>query len=62
MPGNDFHGGFASHIKVPSKFLCPVPVSVLKKYKLEELVIADAISTPYQVVKNPNLKQAIWQL
>jgi len=24
MPGNDFDGGFASHVKVPSKFLCPV--------------------------------------
>ncbi len=57
MPGNDFHGGFASHIKVPSKFLCPVPPSVLKKYKLEELsVIADAISTPYQVVKKSELE------
>lgn len=57
MPGNDFHGGFASHIIVPSKFLCPVPASVLKKYKLEELaVIADAISTPYQVVKKSELE------
>jgi len=57
MPGNDFHGGFASHIKVPSKYLCPVPDKVLKKYSLEQLsVIADAISTPYQVVKKSELK------
>jgi 6-hydroxycyclohex-1-ene-1-carbonyl-CoA dehydrogenase len=57
MPGNDFHGGFASHIKVPSKFLCPVPESVLKKYPLEHLaVIADAISTPYQVIKKSELE------
>ena len=50
MPGNDFDGGFASHVKVPSKFLCPVPEKVLEKYSLEQLsVIADAISTPYQV-------------
>lgn len=57
MPGNDIHGGFASHIKVPSKFLCSVPHSVLKKYSLEQLsVIADAISTPYQVVKKSELK------
>jgi 6-hydroxycyclohex-1-ene-1-carbonyl-CoA dehydrogenase len=56
MPGNDFHGGFASHIIVPSRFLCHVPDSVLKKYSLEELsVIADAISTPYQVVKKSEL-------
>ncbi len=57
MPGNDFHGGFASHIKVPSRFLCPVPESVLDKYSLKELsVIADAISTPYQVVKKSGLE------
>ncbi len=57
MPGNDFHGGFASHIAVPSKFLCEVSDSVLKKYPLEELaVIADAISTPYQVVKKSELE------
>jgi 6-hydroxycyclohex-1-ene-1-carbonyl-CoA dehydrogenase len=57
MPGNDFNGGFASHIVVPSKFLCPVPDAVLKKYPLEHLaVIADAISTPYQVVKKSELE------
>lgn len=57
MPGNDFHGGFASHIKVPSKFLCEVSEDVLKKYPLEQLaVIADAISTPYQVVKKSELE------
>ena len=58
MPGNDFHGGFASHIKVPSKFLCPVPEKVLDKYSLKELaVVADAISTPYQVVKKSELEK-----
>jgi 6-hydroxycyclohex-1-ene-1-carbonyl-CoA dehydrogenase len=57
MPGNDFHGGFASHILVPYKYLCPVPDSVLKKYTLEQLsVIADAISTPYQVIKKSELE------
>ena len=57
MPGNDFHGGFASHIKVPAKFLCLVPDHILKKYPLEQLsVIADAISTPYQVVKKSELE------
>lgn len=57
MPGNDFHGGFASHIVVPHRFLCPVPDSVLKKYTLEQLaVVADAISTPYQVLKKSELE------
>ncbi len=57
MPGNDFHGGFASHIKVPLRFLCPVPDLLLTKYPLEKLsVIADAISTPYQVIKKSELE------
>ncbi len=57
MPGNDFHGGFASHIKVPSKYLCEVSDKILEKYPLEKLaVIADAISTPYQVVKKSEIE------
>ncbi len=56
MPGNDFHGGFASHIEVPARFLCPVPDAVLDKYPLEKLsVIADAVSTPYQVMKKSEI-------
>ncbi len=58
MPGNDFDGGFASHIKIPSKYLCEVPDSVLTKFPLEHLaVIADAVSTPYQVVKKSELEK-----
>jgi 6-hydroxycyclohex-1-ene-1-carbonyl-CoA dehydrogenase len=57
MPGNDFHGGFASHIKVPARFLCPVPDELLARYPLEKLsVIADAISTPYQVIRKSELE------
>lgn len=57
MPGNDFHGGFATHIKVPHKYLCEVPDSLLEKYALAEVsVIADAISTPYQVMKKSELE------
>jgi 6-hydroxycyclohex-1-ene-1-carbonyl-CoA dehydrogenase len=58
MPGNDFDGGFASHIKVPSKYLCFVPDDVLQKYSLEKLaVIADAVTTPYQVIKKAELEE-----
>lgn len=58
MPGNDFDGGFATHIKVPYKYLCPVPEEALKNHTLEELsVVADAISTPYQVIKKSGLEQ-----
>jgi 6-hydroxycyclohex-1-ene-1-carbonyl-CoA dehydrogenase len=57
MPGNDLHGGFASHIKIPARFLCQVPDALLTKYPLEKLsVIADAISTPYQVIKKSELE------
>ncbi len=57
MPGNDFHGGFASHIAVPFRYLCPVPDDLLQKYSLAQLaVIADAISTPYQVVQKSELE------
>ncbi|MBI2966450.1 MAG: 6-hydroxycyclohex-1-ene-1-carbonyl-CoA dehydrogenase [Bacteroidetes bacterium] len=56
MPGNDFDGGFANYVVVPARFLCAVPDSVLKKYPLEMLaVIADAVSTPYQVIKKSGL-------
>ncbi|NOX46222.1 MAG: 6-hydroxycyclohex-1-ene-1-carbonyl-CoA dehydrogenase [Chlorobi bacterium] len=58
MPGNDFDGGFASHIKVPHKYLCYVPESVLDKYRLAELsVVADAITTPYQVLRKSELQE-----
>jgi 6-hydroxycyclohex-1-ene-1-carbonyl-CoA dehydrogenase len=57
MPGNDFHGGFASHAVVPSKYLVPVPDSALGEHSLAELaVIADAVSTPYQVVVKSELQ------
>jgi 6-hydroxycyclohex-1-ene-1-carbonyl-CoA dehydrogenase len=51
MPGNDFHGGFSSHIVTPAQFLVEVSDSALANHTLAELsVIADAVSTPYQVV------------
>ncbi len=57
MPGNDFHGGFASHIKVPAKFLCELPDD-LAGFELAQLsVIADAITTPYQSLLRSGLKK-----
>ncbi|MDH3215920.1 MAG: 6-hydroxycyclohex-1-ene-1-carbonyl-CoA dehydrogenase [Candidatus Krumholzibacteria bacterium] len=48
FPGNDFDGGFASHVTVPGRFLCEIPADT-GDYKISELaVIADAITTPYQ--------------
>jgi len=51
MPGNDIHGGFASHVIVPARGLCLVDEGRLAKAGLElaELaVIADAVTTPFQ--------------
>lgn len=56
MPGNDFHGGFATHITVPGRFLCELPDD-LKNFKLHQLsVIADAVTTPYQSLLRSRLK------
>ena len=56
MPGNDRNGGFASHVVVPARFLCPVPDAVLRSHELWELsVVADAVSTPFQAVKRSGL-------
>ena len=57
MPGNDFNGGFASHITVPGRFLCRVPAP-LDGFRLSQLcVIADAVTTPYQALLRSNLKK-----
>jgi len=51
MPGNDMHGGFASHITVPAHGLCRVDEQRLAAAGLslaDVSVIADAVTTPYQ--------------
>ena len=51
MPGNDIQGGFASHITVPSRGLCPVDTDKLAAVGLtlaDVSVVADALTTPYQ--------------
>jgi 6-hydroxycyclohex-1-ene-1-carbonyl-CoA dehydrogenase len=58
MPGNDFHGGFASHVVTPARFLAEIPEEALHNHSLAELaVIADAVSTPYQVMVKSEIKQ-----
>lgn len=63
MPGNHISGGFASHVVVPSRHLCPVEIDSKdgtigpSEVTLKELsVVADAVSTPYQAVENVDLK------
>ncbi len=63
FPGNDVHGGFATHLTIPAEGLCPVPdlsdASVNPHgIPLEHLsVIADAVSTPYQSVLRSGLAE-----
>ena len=54
MPGNDIQGGFASHIVVPARGLCPVDEARLAAAGLglaDVSVVADAVTTPYQAVR-----------
>lgn len=56
MPGNDGDGGFASHVRVPSRGLCPVPESLPPGITLARLaVVADAITTPYEAIRRSGL-------
>jgi 6-hydroxycyclohex-1-ene-1-carbonyl-CoA dehydrogenase len=62
FPGNDVHGGFASHLCVPAHGLCAVPDLDDAKVNPEGLdlpalsVIADAVSTPYQAIVQSSLE------
>jgi 6-hydroxycyclohex-1-ene-1-carbonyl-CoA dehydrogenase len=61
FPGNDVHGGFATHLRVPAHGLCPVPdldnpaVNPTGLSLPHLSVIADAVSTPYQAVRRSGL-------
>jgi 6-hydroxycyclohex-1-ene-1-carbonyl-CoA dehydrogenase len=48
MPGNDGDGGFASHVLVPARGLCPVPDPAPPLELLS--VVADAVTTPYEAI------------
>jgi 6-hydroxycyclohex-1-ene-1-carbonyl-CoA dehydrogenase len=53
MPGNDIHGGFATHVVVPAEGLCAVDDQRLAAARIDLAdlsVVADAVTTPYQAV------------
>ncbi len=62
FPGNDVHGGFATHLVVPAAGLCAVPdlsdakVNPAGLELVELSVIADAVSTPYQAIHRSGLQ------
>jgi len=58
MPGNDIHGGFATHLEVPARGLCLVDEARLSDVGLtlaDICVVADAVTTPYQAVQRAGL-------
>jgi 6-hydroxycyclohex-1-ene-1-carbonyl-CoA dehydrogenase len=56
MPGNDGDGGFATHVLVPFRGLCPVPESLPAGIALAMLsVVADAVTTPYEAIRRAEL-------
>ena len=56
MPGNHGHGGFATHVLVPSRGLCPVPDSLPEGIALSDLsVVADAVTTPLEAIRRADL-------
>jgi 6-hydroxycyclohex-1-ene-1-carbonyl-CoA dehydrogenase len=66
FPGNDLHGGFATHVVVPAAGLCPVPGFTgdvnaplgQSGVGLAELaVLADAISTPWQAIQRSGMSK-----
>lgn len=69
FPGNDVHGGFGTHVKVPARGLCRVPNLSDQAINTAGLdlaalsVIADAVSTPYQAVIRADVQPgdvAVW--
>lgn len=57
MPGNDIHGGFAEFIDVPAHRLVALPKVVDETTLAKMSVIADAVTTPLQSIKNMGLKK-----
>ena len=56
MPGNDGDGGFATHVRVPARGLCPVPQDLPAGITLDLLsVVADAVTTPYEAIRRSGL-------
>ncbi|HXV76572.1 MAG TPA: 6-hydroxycyclohex-1-ene-1-carbonyl-CoA dehydrogenase [Candidatus Polarisedimenticolaceae bacterium] len=61
FPGNDVHGGFATHVVVPSRGLCRVPDlrdprrNPLGVELAQLSVIADAVSTPWEAIRRSGL-------
>jgi 6-hydroxycyclohex-1-ene-1-carbonyl-CoA dehydrogenase len=62
FPGNDVHGGFATHVRVPAQGLCEVPDLENPKVNPRGIdlatlaVLADAVTTPWQAMRRAGVK------
>ncbi len=56
FPGNDDHGGFATHLVVPARGLCPAPAGVTGNALARLSVTADAVSTAFAAVKKSGVR------
>jgi 6-hydroxycyclohex-1-ene-1-carbonyl-CoA dehydrogenase len=57
FPGNDVHGGFATHLVVPARGLCPVDLPFGDPTLQALSVAADAVSTAYAAVRRSGLER-----
>ena len=61
FPGNDVHGGFATHVRVRARGLCRVPDLASRASNPHGLepwmlaVVADAVTTPFQAIHRSRL-------
>lgn len=55
--GNDIHGGFSSHVRVPARGLCRIPSTLQEPGVLRKLaVVADAVTTALHAVVASELR------
>ncbi|MEE8523898.1 MAG: 6-hydroxycyclohex-1-ene-1-carbonyl-CoA dehydrogenase [Thermoanaerobaculia bacterium] len=55
MPGNDIHGGFASHVLLPSAAMISIADAPSHVRRDTLSVVADAVSTAYQAIRRAAL-------
>lgn len=55
FPGNDVHGGFATHLVVPAHGLCPVDLPFEHEDLRRLAVVGDAVSTAFEAVRRSGL-------
>ena len=58
--GNDIHGGFGSHVRLPAKGLCPVPKLESSNVnpngvQLADLAVVGVVATAYQAIRRSRL-------